>query len=620
MKTQQQTPLTQAAKPAARHEPDGPWQQQIDASPRQQAQQQRLAQLQAAAHPNGLPAPLQQGLEALSGLAMHDVRVHRNSDKPAQLQAHAYAQGRDIYLAPGQERHLAHEAWHIVQQKQGRVSATRQMPAGVGVNDDPGLEQEADRMGAQALQAHADGAPLASRSAAPSGYKPVQCVIYKKPGKGEKDVVTSLERTGFYKALATDLEKKWARYLHGKTGEHYSYEEARAKITELIDARTDLPDVPDESQKKKRKFQALTTDGDNDGAGEHKKPKRIEPTVARVTGPATGTQVDYGVHPKFRTERRTIRRLKKVGVSVGDKNIYVKRFKPVDGGKPYKLITSSIPPSSLPNDYSEQDIDELTASRLGQSLHSEAVNDRIEQHYAPWHGRDFAAEEAYSTSSREQCEGCRYHHVPHKPGAHYFGTKYSGKTDHIADKDLRERVVNNKGVIKGLDLTDAERKVVEEADQDAAAARQFDPDQNPLLTKSRRLLSKDDSDGEHSSDDDDLFVEQALYWGDTGWGKGEVNKIPRRAFFQDAEFQEAKQRTQTLIKEKAEKPPKKRKERGFEASTTEGGTGEPGTLVTDLQPANKKSKKRASPSNTNVRASSSGQIDEGEEGDDESGM
>jgi hypothetical protein len=46
------------------------------------------------------------GIENLSGFSMSDVKVHYNSDKPAQLQAHAYAQGTDIHLASGQEKHL----------------------------------------------------------------------------------------------------------------------------------------------------------------------------------------------------------------------------------------------------------------------------------------------------------------------------------------------------------------------------------------------------------------------------------------------------------------------------------------------------------------------------------
>jgi hypothetical protein len=62
----------------------------------------------------------------------------------------AYAQGNDIHLGPGQERHLPHEAWHVVQQRQGRVQPTTSV-AGVAVNDDPALEHEADTMGGKAL-------------------------------------------------------------------------------------------------------------------------------------------------------------------------------------------------------------------------------------------------------------------------------------------------------------------------------------------------------------------------------------------------------------------------------------------------------------------------------------
>ena len=52
---------------------------------------------------NELPFQLKSGIEQLSGISMGDVKVHHNSDKPAQLQAHAYAQGTDIHLAKGQE-------------------------------------------------------------------------------------------------------------------------------------------------------------------------------------------------------------------------------------------------------------------------------------------------------------------------------------------------------------------------------------------------------------------------------------------------------------------------------------------------------------------------------------
>ncbi|WP_340200018.1 DUF4157 domain-containing protein [Ascidiimonas sp. W6] len=106
--------------------------------------------IQRKANNTGLPDSLKSGIENLSGYSMDDVKVHYNSSKPAQLQAHAYAQGTDIHLASGQEKHLPHEAWHVVQQKQGRVKPTKQLKSKVSINDDAGLEKEADVMGARA--------------------------------------------------------------------------------------------------------------------------------------------------------------------------------------------------------------------------------------------------------------------------------------------------------------------------------------------------------------------------------------------------------------------------------------------------------------------------------------
>ena len=102
----------------------------------------------------GLPDKMKTRIESLSGLALDNVRVHYNSPRPAQLQALAYTQGTEIHVAPGQERHLPHEAWHIVQQAQGRVRPTTQLKGGVAVNDDNGLEHEADVMGARANDVH----------------------------------------------------------------------------------------------------------------------------------------------------------------------------------------------------------------------------------------------------------------------------------------------------------------------------------------------------------------------------------------------------------------------------------------------------------------------------------
>lgn len=97
----------------------------------------------------GMPDTLKAGIEDLSGFAMDDVRVHYNSDKPATVQALAYTQGTDIHVAPGQEQHLPHEAWHVAQQMAGRVEPTTEV-GGLPVNDSVELEHEADVMGARA--------------------------------------------------------------------------------------------------------------------------------------------------------------------------------------------------------------------------------------------------------------------------------------------------------------------------------------------------------------------------------------------------------------------------------------------------------------------------------------
>lgn len=97
----------------------------------------------------GLPAALKAGVEALSGVSLDAVRVHRASAEPARHNAEAFARGSDIHLAPGRDHHLPHEAWHVVQQVRGRVRATAR-DGDVAINDDPALEAEARTMGARA--------------------------------------------------------------------------------------------------------------------------------------------------------------------------------------------------------------------------------------------------------------------------------------------------------------------------------------------------------------------------------------------------------------------------------------------------------------------------------------
>jgi len=109
------------------------------------------AKTEASENKTDMPDHLKSGLENLSNMNLSNVRVHHNSSKPAQLDALAYTQGQDIHVGTGQEKHLPHEGWHAVQQIQGRVKPTMQAK-GVSINDDAGLEREADVMGTKALQ------------------------------------------------------------------------------------------------------------------------------------------------------------------------------------------------------------------------------------------------------------------------------------------------------------------------------------------------------------------------------------------------------------------------------------------------------------------------------------
>ena len=137
----------------------------LDASSQSESLQRKAdmannaAQREDAPRPNntGMPDNLKSGIESLSGFSMDDVRVHYNSSKPATVQALAYTQGTDIHVAPGQEKYLPHEAWHVAQQMAGRVSPTTNIN-GMPVNDNAGLEHEADVMGEKAaMQRMAEG-------------------------------------------------------------------------------------------------------------------------------------------------------------------------------------------------------------------------------------------------------------------------------------------------------------------------------------------------------------------------------------------------------------------------------------------------------------------------------
>ncbi len=149
----------EAVNPFSDHRPETLAQMRFKEMADKKAAKDLVAIQKKAINKTGLPDHLKTGIESLSGYSMDDVKVHYNSSKPAQLNAHAYAQGNQIHLASGQEKHLPHEAWHVVQQKQGRVSPTTQVN-GAAVNDSASLEKEADVMGGKALQMKVSDRPL----------------------------------------------------------------------------------------------------------------------------------------------------------------------------------------------------------------------------------------------------------------------------------------------------------------------------------------------------------------------------------------------------------------------------------------------------------------------------
>lgn len=136
-------------------------------SPMMAAQRRKLhslfggaAQLEEASasrsNKTGLPDNLKAGVENLSGMPMDHVRVHYNSSKPAQLNALACTQGGDIHVAPGQEKHLPHEAWHVVQQAQGRVEPTMLMAGGLAIKGERSARMHQAMFASSVMQAYAN--------------------------------------------------------------------------------------------------------------------------------------------------------------------------------------------------------------------------------------------------------------------------------------------------------------------------------------------------------------------------------------------------------------------------------------------------------------------------------
>jgi hypothetical protein len=139
----------------------------IQDSPYVSAQRKRLTagfgpnggETQRLENKTGIPDEVKARMEATLNTDFSGVRVHPNSPATPSVGALAYTQGSNIHFAPGQfspntsdgQRLLGHELAHVQQQSLGRVKPTTEVN-GLPVNDNPALEEEADRLGSKAVR------------------------------------------------------------------------------------------------------------------------------------------------------------------------------------------------------------------------------------------------------------------------------------------------------------------------------------------------------------------------------------------------------------------------------------------------------------------------------------
>lgn len=149
-------------------------------------------------NPN-LPQDLQANMESSFGQDFSGVGIHRNSQQAQRLNALAYTQGESIHFAPGEfnpysesgRNLIGHEFAHVVQQRSGVVQPTAVLGKGLALNDNQGLEHEADSLGRKAVQGEAVGKYESPSLGIRSGLRTVQA----KSGVIQRDIKDSKELT-----------------------------------------------------------------------------------------------------------------------------------------------------------------------------------------------------------------------------------------------------------------------------------------------------------------------------------------------------------------------------------------------------------------------------------------
>ncbi len=178
-----------------------------------------------------LPSHIRAHHEAASGVSLHDAQVFRNSPLPERWSAEALTFRNRVFLGPGKERHLAHEAWHVVQQKRNAVHAEFRIGE-TGVNTSARFENEADRMGARAegwRGADVMPAEAAPRSGMRSGMRSaaasagvVQGFFTDFDGSflGDESLEAALMRVRNMFGLNSDAEQDFSRIQNDEKNHH----------------------------------------------------------------------------------------------------------------------------------------------------------------------------------------------------------------------------------------------------------------------------------------------------------------------------------------------------------------------------------------------------------------
>jgi len=142
----------------------------------------RAEEVKGKADHTGMPAPVRAKMENVFKADFSNVRVHPASARAVELGALAFAQGNEIHVAPGHwapetpkgQELLGHELGHVMQQWTGKAKTT-ELHMGVGLNDEPALEREADVMGMRAAHGRVAGEPiLHRRTGQPRANAPIQ--------------------------------------------------------------------------------------------------------------------------------------------------------------------------------------------------------------------------------------------------------------------------------------------------------------------------------------------------------------------------------------------------------------------------------------------------------------